>query len=148
MSTALSDEPLQPSALIDAVMHAGAGGVASFIGTVRDHNEGLPVVLLEYHAYRVMAERELAAIAAEVEAEIDGVRVACAHRLGELQVGELAVVCAASAPHRDAALRACRELIERIKARVPIWKREHGPDGPHWVGWHDARCGAEHHREG
>ena len=147
MSTALSEQPLTPSALIDVVMHPGAGAVASFIGTVRDQNDGRPVVLLEYHAYRAMAERELATIAAEVEQQIDGVRVACAHRLGELEVGELAVVCAASAPHRDEALRACRELIERIKARVPIWKREHGPDGPHWVGWQDARCAGDHQHE-
>ena len=66
------------------------------------------------------------------------------HRVGELSVGDAAVACAASAPHREEAFRACRLLIDRIKSRVPIWKREHGPDGPYWVGWEDARCGHDH----
>jgi molybdopterin synthase catalytic subunit len=66
------------------------------------------------------------------------------HRIGLLEVGDAAVVCAASAPHRAEAFRACRELIDRIKSRVPIWKREIGPDGSAWVGWEDARCGPEH----
>ena len=64
-----------------------------------------------------------------------------------VSVGDLAVVCAAGAPHRAEAFKACRALIDRIKHRVPIWKREHGPDGPYWVGWEDARClGHDHHR--
>jgi molybdopterin synthase catalytic subunit len=70
------------------------------------------------------------------------------HRVGMLEVGDAAVVCAASAPHRGEAFKACRELIDRIKARVPVWKREIGPDGIEWVGWEDARCspdGHEHH---
>jgi molybdopterin synthase catalytic subunit len=66
------------------------------------------------------------------------------HRVGRLSVGDLAVVCAASAPHRDEAFRACRLLIDRIKERVPIWKCEHGPDGPYWVGFRDARCTGHH----
>jgi molybdopterin synthase catalytic subunit len=65
------------------------------------------------------------------------------HRTGTLSVGDVAVVCAASAPHRGEAYRACRALIDRVKARVPIWKREHGPDGAYWVGWQDARCGGD-----
>ena len=75
---------------------------------------------------------------------MDGVRVAATHRVGPLHVGDVAVACAASAPHRGEAFRACRELIDRIKARLPIWKREHGPDGPYWVGWEDARCAPDH----
>ena len=71
------------------------------------------------------------------------VRVAATHRIGALRVGDVAVACAASAPHRDEAFLACRLLIDRIKARLPIWKREHGPDGPYWVGWEDARCTPE-----
>ena len=123
-----------------AVSHPGAGAVVSFVGAVRDLNEGRAVTLLEYEAYPAMAEKELAAIAGEIEAELPGVRLAVVHRTGALRVGDAAVVCAASAPHRGEAFRACRELIDRVKARVPIWKREHGPDGPHWVGWEDARC--------
>ncbi len=148
--TAIRDQAIGLDELVQAVAHAGAGGIATFLGVVRDHNDGRAVTLLEYHAYRSMAEKELAAIAAEIEREIDGVRVACSHRVGELRIGDVAVACAASAPHRGEAFRACRELIDRVKARLPIWKREHGPDGPYWVGWHDARCtpgehGHHHH---
>ncbi len=125
--------------------HAGAGGITFFLGIVRDENEGRAVTLLEYEAYGSMAKKELAAIGAELEKEIPGARVAALHRVGKLQVGDTAVICAASAPHRDEAFRACRALIDRIKERVPIWKREHGPEGPYWVGWEDARCGSHAH---
>lgn len=138
--TAIRDTPLSLDEAIDAVRDAAAGGIATFVGVVRNHAEGLPIDKLEYHAYVSMAETELAAIADEIEAEIAGTRLCCLHRIGELSVGDTAVVCAASAPHRDEAFRACRALIDRVKARVPIWKREHGPDGPHWVGWKDARA--------
>jgi molybdopterin synthase catalytic subunit len=143
----LRDTPLSIDEAVRAVTHAGAGGVAIFLGTVRDENAGRAVTLLEYEAYPSMAVKEMAAIAAGVESEIAGTRIAVLHRVGQLSVGELAVVCAASAPHRDEAFRACRALIDRIKERVPIWKREHGPDGPYWVGWQDARCAPDHHHE-
>ena len=86
-------------------------------------------------------------IVEEIEAEWAGVRLAVQHRTGALAVGDVAVVCAASAPHRGEAYAACRALIDRVKARVPIWKREHGPEGAYWVGWEDARCTdeGEHH---
>ncbi len=138
-------DPLSMDELLAAVGHAGAGGVATFLGVVRDTNEGRAVTLLEYEAYGTMAEAELARILDEIPREIPGVRVAATHRIGALRVGDAAVACAASAPHRGEAFRACRELIDRIKARLPIWKREHGPDGPYWVGWEDARCAAEGH---
>ena len=126
------------------VSHAGAGGIATFLGIVRDKNEGRAVVKLEYQAYLPMARAELQRIAEEIEKEIPGVRLAALHRVGALAVGDIAVVCAASAPHRGEAFRACRLLIDRIKERVPIWKREHGPEGAWWVGWVAARCGHEH----
>jgi molybdopterin synthase catalytic subunit len=126
------------------VSHPGAGAVCVFLGAVRDVNEGRAVVKLEYEAYAAMALAEMKRIADELGAEIAGVRLAIVHRTGALAVGDLAVVCAASAPHRDEAFRACRALIDRVKARVPIWKREHGPDGAYWVGWQDARCEADH----
>ena len=88
-----------------------------------------------------MAQKELVAIADEIEREIPGTRLACLHRIGSLSVGDVAVICAAAAPHRGEAFRACQELIDRLKARVPIWKREHGAKGPHWVGWQDVRTG-------
>jgi molybdopterin synthase catalytic subunit len=133
--TAIRHDALDPAEPVGAVSHEAAGAVVSFIGAVRNHHQGQPITLLEYKAYDRMAESELAAIAAEIESEIEGTRVACIHRVGELRVGDLAVVCAASAAHREAAFSACREIIERVKTRVPIWKREHGPDGPYWVGW-------------
>lgn len=145
MTTRIRTEPLGLDDVIAAVSHAGAGAVATFLGVVRDENEGRPVTLLEYEAYGTMAEAELARILEEIAAEMPGVRVAATHRIGALRVGDVAVACAASAPHRGEAFHACRALIDRIKARLPIWKREHGPDGPYWVGWEDARCGHEGH---
>jgi len=143
----IRSEALDVGAVLRAVEHAGAGGTAIFVGSVRDENEGRRVTLLEYEAYPSMAEKEMQAIAAEIASEIPGVRLAVQHRVGPLDVGALAVVCAASAAHRGEAFEACRRLIDRIKERVPIWKREHGPDGPYWVGWEDARCrGHQHER--
>jgi len=148
----LADLRAYPITVDEAVVHvseASAGAIAVFIGVVRDHNQGRPVVKLEYQAYPSMARAELGRIAAEVEAGTPGVRVAVLHRTGSLTVGETAVVCAASAPHRAEAFAATRRLIEEIKTRVPIWKREHGPGGAVWVGWVDARCGdtVEHRHE-
>jgi molybdopterin synthase catalytic subunit len=118
---------------IAAVSSSSAGGTSVFIGTVRDENDSLRVTLLEYEAYAGMAEKEMARICDEIENEIAGVRLAVLHRIGALEVGDVAVVCAASAPHRAEAFTACRLLIDRVKESVPIWKREHGPNGPHWV---------------
>jgi len=143
---AIREQPLDVTEAVKAVSRPEAGGIDVFIGTVRSDNLGRAVTLLEYQAYASMAEKEMARIAEEIGEEIAGVRLAVLHRVGALGVGEIAVVCAASAPHRGEAFSACRLLIDRIKARVPIWKREHGPSGPYWVGWEDARCepGAEH----
>lgn len=140
----IRDAALSLDEVVLAVSHAGAGAVATFLGVVRDENEGRRVTLLEYEAYGTMAEAELGRILDELARELPGVRAEATHRVGALRVGDAAVVCAASAPHRDEAFRACRLLIDRIKGRLPIWKREHGPDGPYWVGWEDARCGSEH----
>jgi molybdopterin synthase catalytic subunit len=145
---ALRTEPLSVDEAIARVGHAGAGAVSVFVGMVRDHRREpdgslQPVVGLEYEAYTTMAEAEMRRIAEDIVREIPGVRLAAIHRTGWLSVGGVAVVCAASAPHRAEAFGACRELIDRIKARVPIWKREHGPGGAFWVGWEDARCAAD-----
>jgi molybdopterin synthase catalytic subunit len=126
------------------VTHAGAGGIATFIGMVREQSEGRAVSRLDYSAYDSMAKKEMIKIATDIEAEIAGVNLSVLHRLGTLKVGDIAVICAASAPHRGEAFDACRLLIDRIKSRVPIFKREWGPDGAAWVGWVDARCGHEH----
>jgi molybdopterin synthase catalytic subunit len=145
---ALRAEPLSVDEATAYVTRAGAGAVCVFLGTVRDRNEGRPVVKLEYEAYASMALAEMRRIAEEIARGVPEVRLAVVHRTGALAVGDIAVVCAASAPHRGEAYAACRALIDRVKARVPIWKREHGPDGAYWVGWQDARCddaGHDHH---
>jgi molybdopterin synthase catalytic subunit len=145
------ETPLSVAEATAAVSGPHVGGIDLFLGAVRDHNDGRAVTRLEYHAYVSMAEKEMQRIAAEIMGEIPGVTLAALHRVGSLAVGDLAVVCAAGAVHRGEAFQACRALIDRIKHRVPIWKREHGPDGPYWVGWEDARCGdgheAGHHHE-
>ena len=141
---ALRSQPLSVDEVLAQVRHEGAGAVCLFLGDVRDANDGRVVVKLEYEAYAPMAVAEMKRIAGELAGEIAGVRLAIVHRIGALAVGETAVICAASAPHRDEAYRACRALIDRVKARVPIWKREHGPEGAYWVGWHDARCAGDH----
>lgn len=152
----IRDSALSLDEVVAAVARPEAGAVATFVGTVRSQNAGLPVTLLEYQAYSSMAAKEMARIAAEIGASIPEARLAVLHRVGALKVGDVAVICAASTPHRAEAFEACRLLIDRIKARVPIWKREHGPNGPYWVGWEDARCEpgegegeahGHHHRE-
>jgi len=149
--SAVRTEALSLDEVVAAVSRPEAGAVTSFSGLVRNHADGRAVTLLEYEAYPSMAEKEMERILEAIEDEIPEARLAVLHRIGKLRVGELAVVCAASAPHREQAFEACRQCIDRIKATVPIWKREHGPEGPYWVGWHDARCahGASgHHAHG
>jgi molybdopterin synthase catalytic subunit len=145
MRVALVDTPIEVASVVAAVEHPAAGAIDVFLGVVRDHADGHAVTLLEYEAYVPMAVAEMQRIVDELEREIPEVRLAVTHRRGALKVGELAVVCAASAPHRGEAFTACRSLIDRIKERVPIWKREHGPEGAYWVGWRDARCAPDHH---
>ncbi len=148
MKVDVREAPIGLDEAVAAVARPSAGGIATFLGVVRDVSEGRAVTRLEYQAYASMAVREMEAVAREIEAEVPGTVVCALHRTGSLEVGEVAVVCAASAKHRDEAFRACRLLIDRIKARVPIWKREHGPDGAAWVGWVDARCGEGHAHRG
>jgi molybdopterin synthase catalytic subunit len=137
---ALRDGPPSVDEAIAAVKHSGAGAVCVFLGVVRARSSDRDVSQLEYEAYASMAEAEMRRITDEIATEVPDARVAAIHRAGTLAVGDIAVVCAASAPHRAQAFEACRALIDRIKARVPIWKREHGADGVCWVGWEDARC--------
>lgn len=144
-SNRIRTAPLSLDEIVAEVRHPGAGAIATFEGTVRDVNEGRAITLLEYEAYAPMCEAELTKILDEIRAELPMVRVAALHRVGPLRVGDAAVLCVASAPHRGEAFRACRLAIDRIKARLPIWKREHGPDGPYWVGWEDARCSPDDH---
>jgi molybdopterin synthase catalytic subunit len=130
---AIRTDALSIDEAYDAVCTDAQGGVAIFVGRVRDHNQGNPITKLEYEAYVSMAEKEIRRIIEEIEREVPGSLLACTHRIGELHVGDLAVVCAASAAHRAEAFTACRLLIDRVKERIPVWKREHGPDGPYWI---------------
>jgi molybdopterin converting factor subunit 1 len=134
----VTTEPLTLDPLVELVRDPRAGAVVTFLGVTREVPE------LEYEAYAPMAVAEMRRVASELCAEVPGIRLAVLHRVGMLEVGESAVVCAASAPHRGEAFRACRALIDRVKERVPIWKREHGPEGAYWVGWQDARCEHPH----
>lgn len=126
--------PLSLDRCLAAVGGPGMGGIVTFTGMVRRHSRGTTVDHLEYEAYGTMALRELTRLCDEIEAEWPGTRLAVEHRTGRLEIGELAVVIAAAAPHRAEAFAACRAMIDRLKDRVPIWKKEIGEDGAEWVG--------------
>lgn len=128
------DRPLQVSEVIDAVSGPTQGGLVSFSGAVRRLSKGQTVDHLEYEAFPPMAEKQMAKIATEAAERWPGVQVAIVHRVGRLQIGELAVVIAASAPHRKEAFLACEYAIDRLKQDVPIWKKETTTDGAVWVG--------------
>jgi len=130
----LLGSPLSLDRCVAAVGGDGMGGVVTFTGMVRRHSHGAIIDHLEYEAYGAMAVREMARLCDEIEAEIAGARLAVEHRVGRLEVGDVAVVIAAAAPHRAEAFAACRAMIDRLKQRVPIWKKEVGDDGAEWIG--------------
>jgi MoaE-MoaD fusion protein len=135
--TGLAAPPFDVDAVLARITSPAVGGAVSFLGTVRDHAEDLDaVVRLDYSAYPEMAEKVLDDIAAELVAEHPDVRgLALLHATGELAVGDHTILVAACAPHRAAAFEACRDALEQVKDRVPIWKREVTMDGAHrWVG--------------
>jgi molybdopterin synthase catalytic subunit/molybdopterin converting factor small subunit len=121
--------PLSLDEVVAAVRHPGAGGIAIFLGVVRDHHEGKAVARLDYEAHTALAHKEMVRILDELERTHPNARLAALHRVGELAIGDTAVVVAASAPHRDEAFTLCRAAIDLIKASVPIWKKEWGADG-------------------
>jgi molybdopterin synthase catalytic subunit len=129
----LTTAPLDLASLVASVSDSSYGAIASFVGVVRDHHGGRSVIELEYSAYQPMAERIIASIVAEVEARWP-VRAAVRHRIGLLAIGEAAVAVVVASGHRDEAFTACRFVIEAVKSRVPIWKRERYADGTEaWV---------------
>jgi molybdopterin synthase catalytic subunit len=115
-----------------------AGAIVTFVGVVRDHHRGRPVRHLEYEAYAPMAEATFEEIADEARSRWQVESVAVHHRVGRLDVGEASVAIAVSAPHRSDAFEACRYVLDGLKERAPIWKRESGPDGSWWVEGPDA----------
>jgi molybdopterin synthase catalytic subunit len=128
------ETPLSIDECMRGVAHPSAGGICVFLGVVRDHADGAAVARLDYEAYTELARKEMRRIVEQIERENAGVRLAALHRVGQLAVGDTAVVVAASAPHRAEAFAACRAAIDRIKESVPIWKKEWGPDGTStWV---------------
>lgn len=130
----ITERPIDLALLIERVESDYRGGVAVFLGTVRNHHAGREVERLEYSAYGPMAEAECARIVAEAE-RTWGAAVAVEHRVGALGIGDVSVAVAAAAPHRDEAFAACRYVIDEMKRRVPIWKREYYTDGS--VAWVD-----------
>ncbi len=136
----LSSDPLDLAGLMASVQSPARGGVACFLGAVRDHHAGRQVLRLRYSAYEPMAEAELARIVAETESRWP-VAVALRHRVGRLEVGDAAIAAVAAAPHRDEAFAACRYLVEEAKRRVPVWKQEFYADGS--VEWVDPTGGAQ-----
>jgi MoaE-MoaD fusion protein len=130
----LSAEPLDVSQVVAEAESADAGAVATFVGTVRRTSRGRDVVRLEYEAFAEMAEPMLRTLAAELKAKHGLCEVAIHHRVGPVEIGEASVVIAVSAPHRAAALDACREAIDTLKETIPLWKKEIYADGEQWIG--------------
>lgn len=140
----ITSERIDVEPLRRALMDSGCGGYTSFEGWVRDHHQGRAVSGLHYEAYADLARTEGLKILAEAEERFGPVRLACMHRVGELAVGELAVWVGAAAPHRDEAFKACRYVIDELKQRLPIWKKEHYIEGE--SAWVDCeRCRAAGH---
>jgi MoaE-MoaD fusion protein len=132
----ISERPLDPESVAARVGGPDAGGLVTFVGTVRDRSRGHSIRHLEYEAYSEMALREMERIADRAAERWPGVRVAIAHRTGHLEIGDAAVVVAAAAPHRAEAFEACRFAIDALKETVPIWKKEVASDGAFWVDDH------------
>jgi molybdopterin synthase catalytic subunit len=134
MRSWITVEPIETAAVLAEVGAAADGAVLLFLGVVRDHNEGESVVGIRYEAYSAMAERVLAEITREAAARLGTERIAVAHSIGELAVGETSVAIAVSSPHRAEAFDAARYTIEEIKRRLPIWKEEQYREGePRWL---------------
>ena len=129
----LQDAPIDVASMTTAIRGDGDGAVALFLGTVRNVNAGRRVLFLEYEAYASMADGEMARIADEARTRFPISSVDVVHRLGRLAIGEVSVAVAVAAPHRADAIDACRFVIDALKARVPIWKKEHYADGSAWL---------------
>lgn len=126
--------PLDPVALQKEMVNASAGACVTFEGWVRDHNEGRAVRALDYESFIPLAEREGGRILEEARGRFEVVALTCVHRVGSLQIGDLAVWVGVAAAHRGVAFDACRYVIDETKARVPIWKKEHYLDGAsEWI---------------
>jgi len=132
----LLDTPLDPDLCLQSVMRADAGGLVTFVGTVRNQTKGKTVLRLEFEAYTPMAIAEMRKIAEETIRKWPVLQIAIHHRIGTLGVGEVPVVIAVACAHRKAAFEACQFAIDTLKETVPIWKKEYFEDGEVWVAAH------------
>ncbi len=130
----VTEEPLSLDAAVAEVADERAGAVATFTGTVRRQSRGREVTRLEYEAYAEMAEDVMARLAADLSDRYELCEIAIHHRVGALEIGEASVVIAVSAPHRQDALAACKNAIDRLKETVPLWKKEVYEGGEEWIG--------------
>jgi MoaE-MoaD fusion protein len=130
----LSDEPLSLERVVDEVRSDAAGAIATFTGTTRIESRGRTVTHLEYEAYEGMAENVMTEIAQALRDRHELCEIAIHHRVGRVGIGDTSVVIAVSAPHRQAALAACKEAIDELKQRVPLWKKEVYAGGEEWIG--------------
>jgi molybdopterin synthase catalytic subunit len=130
---AISAEPLDSNNALEAVRRHDCGAVVLFLGTVRDITGEMVTQRLDYSAYQAMAEKELRALCQEAASKFHLGAIVVEHRVGTLEPGEIAVVVATSSPHRDGAFQGARYLIDQTKERVPLWKKEYGPDGSAWI---------------
>lgn len=134
MNYEITKEPIVLEAVVQKVVQRNAGAITTFIGTVRELTEGKRTVYLEYEAYQSMAIKKLEQIGNEISERWPGTKTAITHRIGRLEITDIAVVIATSTPHRAESYEANRYAIERIKEMVPIWKKEYWEDGEEWIG--------------
>jgi molybdopterin synthase catalytic subunit len=130
----LSDQPLSLDRVVEEVRSDEAGAIATFTGTTRIQSRGRTVTHLDYEAYEGMAERVMAEIAEDLQGRYEVTGIAIHHRVGRVGIGETSVVIAVSAAHRQEALAACKDAIDELKERVPLWKKEVYEGGEEWIG--------------
>jgi len=135
-SVLISSDKLNIQTCYDFVQDVTCGGIALFVGTVRNKTQDKSVTLLDFSSYQAMAIKEMKKIADKALADFDILKIAIHHAEGELQIGEIPVIIAVSSPHRKAAFAACQFAIDTLKDSVPIWKKEHFEDGEVWVNSH------------
>ena len=138
----ITAERIEPDRLRDELLDRGAGAYVSFEGWIRDHNDGQEVLRLEYEVYEPVAIKEGEKVIAEAREKFPLLHVACVHRSGLLEIGECAVWVGVTSAHRDEAFEACRYIIDQVKVRLPIWKKEHYVKGH--SGWVNCERCAEH----
>ncbi len=135
-SILITSEKLDLAICNEFVQDDACGGIALFVGTVRNHTKGKEVKRLDFSAYEPMAIKEMHKIATQAIEKFDISKIAIHHAVGNLKIGDVPVIIAVSSAHRDAAFKACKFAIDTLKETVPIWKKEHFEDGEVWVNSH------------